>query len=728
MRKFKLFVNFTILFLGGFLAIFLLNSRKLADYNIPFLVERGLGFTPKNFDYRAFLYFGGTALIVLFMSFIFDIKRKNSRNTFDFSILLIFLTIALASISQILTTLVNSLLINNFSYFNYTFYAYGILCVLMFNFILYIISSIRDYLLYGNNAKLFTSVILISSGLALICLKDYDQSYGGIIHSTSFVQEVAALFKITPEIVDIKVYLSIAIFIVLTFILLNVFFSLGKKKRVFGLFGIVLSFVSLIGAYFYTRDTDALLVYVFSLIICIIFAFAILSAIVILVSAMLPKKKDDNLNDELLKKILELEDKAVNNCQRITELEEKISLLEQNKVVVKENNLIQNPEKEKALQSENLTEAIGNSFGIRYNKSFRAKVSLSDTKERHYYEEVKKYLLSFKGVKDRMSWGCESFNYKRNKIAKLAIRGKTLNLYLALNPDEYVDSKYNFTDERESSKYQEVPFRFKIKSDRGLKWAFELIDLALEEYSLKKEEVSKVEVEPKRSFKKNLDMGLIKELKVIEPLKEEVVSDEKPQENNFKPKEIIEKNDLPKEAKYVKEYVTTINKGVIAHLIQAPLEVKDAYDQIRNKIDGYKDVKTRKSFTRFTFYKGRTNLVVLKTSSKSKYLYIYYNLDKSYLDSKYHLKDVSNVKRLEETPLLLKVKSNRGLKYALELIEEVMKNNSIQELDNKVYTDYKKDIKPMSENKMIEKGLIKKKIVEETYLVEPIYEDENDDE
>ena len=53
--------------------------------------------------------------------------------------------------------------------------------------------------------------------------------------------------------------------------------------------------------------------------------------------------------------------------------------------------------------------------------------------------------------------------------------GKTLSIYLALNPEDYKDTKYFFEDSSEVKKYEGTPFRMKIRSDRGVKWAIELI-------------------------------------------------------------------------------------------------------------------------------------------------------------------------------------------------------------------------------------------------------------
>ena len=93
-----------------------------------------------------------------------------------------------------------------------------------------------------------------------------------------------------------------------------------------------------------------------------------------------------------------------------------------------------------------------------------------------YYTEIKNKLLSYKGVKGRVSWGNESFNKGRTYIAKVNAKSKTLYLYLALDPTTLEEGTYNFEDMSAKKKYENVPVLIKIKGPRKLKYALELID------------------------------------------------------------------------------------------------------------------------------------------------------------------------------------------------------------------------------------------------------------
>ena len=84
----------------------------------------------------------------------------------------------------------------------------------------------------------------------------------------------------------------------------------------------------------------------------------------------------------------------------------------------------------------------------------------------------------------RTSWGYEAFNLGRKKMARLNVRGKTLVMYLALDPSEYVGSKYHIRDMSEKTKYASIPVMVRIKSPRGEKFALELIEQLMEKQNV----------------------------------------------------------------------------------------------------------------------------------------------------------------------------------------------------------------------------------------------------
>lgn len=112
---------------------------------------------------------------------------------------------------------------------------------------------------------------------------------------------------------------------------------------------------------------------------------------------------------------------------------------------------------------------------LTYNRSFEARLIQADDELKNYYSVIKNAILAYKGVNARMSWKYEKYSFKRNPFAKLIIKGKTLCLYLPLDPAEFAESKYKIEDVSGISQFAETPVLYRIKNDRRLKYAAELI-------------------------------------------------------------------------------------------------------------------------------------------------------------------------------------------------------------------------------------------------------------
>ncbi len=93
------------------------------------------------------------------------------------------------------------------------------------------------------------------------------------------------------------------------------------------------------------------------------------------------------------------------------------------------------------------------------------------------YNELKAYLLSY-GLKSRLSNSGDTFRLSCVTYCKVTIAGKGLKLYLALNPNEFVDSPIPVIDASAKNIYKEIPCCFKVKSGLSMKRAKQLIDMA----------------------------------------------------------------------------------------------------------------------------------------------------------------------------------------------------------------------------------------------------------
>ncbi|MBR7116182.1 MAG: hypothetical protein IKC87_00525 [Clostridia bacterium] len=163
-------------------------------------------------------------------------------------------------------------------------------------------------------------------------------------------------------------------------------------------------------------------------------------------------------------------------------------------------------------EDEDLTTVIdGKVVKFRYRKSFASRLIQADDRIKEYYTAVKNKLLSYKGVKARTSWSFESCNKGRIQCAKLNIRGKALLVYLNLNTENYNVKKYHFKNVSDKAKYEDVPMLLRVRSDRGLKYALELIGEMMGVLGIPEGKIHSEDYHiPYRTTEQLVDEGLIK--------------------------------------------------------------------------------------------------------------------------------------------------------------------------------------------------------------------------
>jgi Mg2+ and Co2+ transporter CorA len=152
---------------------------------------------------------------------------------------------------------------------------------------------------------------------------------------------------------------------------------------------------------------------------------------------------------------------------------------------------------------------------MKYNRSFIARIIQGSDDVKQYYGEVKSALLSYKKVNSNIAWGAERFNKGRETIARFKIRGKTLCLYLALDPNEYKESVYHHSDVSDNKSMHGTPMMVKIKSPLGVKKAIRLIDEMLEKRNGIKQPVKSRDyaaMYPYESMEALIEDGLVKDV------------------------------------------------------------------------------------------------------------------------------------------------------------------------------------------------------------------------
>lgn len=117
-------------------------------------------------------------------------------------------------------------------------------------------------------------------------------------------------------------------------------------------------------------------------------------------------------------------------------------------------------------------------------KNFAQKLLEADYEIIKRYDELKNYMLTFKGVKSRVSNDFDSFNMGRTQLIKLGYSTKSLKLFLNLDYSQ-VETRLKCKDAGHKKAYAEVPVFLRIKSDRAMRNAKYLINQVAAKFELK---------------------------------------------------------------------------------------------------------------------------------------------------------------------------------------------------------------------------------------------------
>ncbi len=308
------------------------------------------------------------------------------------------------------------------------------------------------------------------------------------------------------------------------------------------------------------------------------------------------------------------------------------------------------------------TMIVGDSrIRVRYNRSFTAMLIQADDTLKGLYNELRNELMAYK-LKQRMSWSAESWYFGRTTYAKFVIRGKTLSLYLALEPEKFENTKYVFYNVRETAKYRDVPMRVKVKSERAARWAKELVAAMAEQYGLTRVDMPKRNYRPDyRDTKSLVKDKLIKLQYVASP-------DKSKQEL-----ESAAAADLKVKDKAPRDFSTK--------LMRADSQTKARYSSIKNELLRY-GMKPRLSTSYESWYIGRTTYA--KFAIRGKTLTLYMALDpQEFQGTKYNFRNVGTVGKYETVPMRINLKSDRSARWVKELLATLAQKKGWERADRK---------------------------------------------
>ena len=263
-------------------------------------------------------------------------------------------------------------------------------------------------------------------------------------------------------------------------------------------------------------------------------------------------------------------------------------------------------QKEETIEQTKKLNIVGN------NLTFRERLEKSDLTVKARYKDILEHTYKIKGIRTVESKKYQSFKKGNTPVIRLAIKGKTLNAYLSLKPENFKDSKYIYTDVSAVTLYKNYPMRVKVSSERQARWVKELIDILAKD--------------------NDLFMYAISQLKQING-----------NERTFKQK-----------------------------LIKSNALLKLRYRTITEHLKGKDGVKN-KLFNKHEVFKFK-NKPVAKIKIVGKTLNIYLSLQpKEFKNTKYKFTDVSNVKAHSKYPMRFKITSERKVKHVKELIDLITK-------------------------------------------------------
>lgn len=180
---------------------------------------------------------------------------------------------------------------------------------------------------------------------------------------------------------------------------------------------------------------------------------------------------------------------------------------------------------------------------ILLKKNQENKLRMAPDSIKEFYSSIRNALSSYANVRERMMVACDGYKLGKEYLAKITVSGKTMKLFLALNPSDFDQSKFRHTDVSDKKTYASTPFMVKIASKLAVKRALLLIEELAKKYELAKldpyNEVDFLQLYPyiengefekatKKSTKKVVKEEIIVEetIEVTEPVVEEVAADE----------------------------------------------------------------------------------------------------------------------------------------------------------------------------------------------------------
>ncbi len=193
-----------------------------------------------------------------------------------------------------------------------------------------------------------------------------------------------------------------------------------------------------------------------------------------------------------------------------------------------------------------------------------------------------------------------------------------------------------------------------------------------------------------------------------EPVREETAQNEIPQ-NEPPIVQAVAAEATPEEQELNEDDFDGIlryDRSFTAKLIQSDDWVKERYNLLKNELLNYKGVKSRMSWKRESFKKGREYLV--RFAFRGKTLCVFFPLNvEDYAESDIHLETVQNASTYSETPAMLRIKNDKRFKQSLVLITTVANKLELRRVE-RIPVDYYQPYEGLLQ--LVQRGLVKRVI------------------
>ena len=164
--------------------------------------------------------------------------------------------------------------------------------------------------------------------------------------------------------------------------------------------------------------------------------------------------------------------------------------------------------------AEDLTDEQLSALGGRLYRSFAARLCELEDEGKENLAAIANHILRYPKVSMRVSRDFMTFRHKKRTIARIAIRGKTLYVYLPPVSEEE-EKRFRLRRVEDVGRLEGTPLLLPVRSARSLRYAIELTGRICDSYGIGaplpdgKHPVFRVSDYPRRSLREMLAMGLV---------------------------------------------------------------------------------------------------------------------------------------------------------------------------------------------------------------------------